>query len=192
MHRRLAVPALEMANRPRVSIPGRFSSPKRSAIEIGHLVRSSVVSIPGCFPPPCSRKGTLSRRGWPRYPPYLVGARSGVCGAILGVLAFRKAVDGFARWKPFSASKWRFRSLFLQKLWTTTIRPQLEKPRKFLAFSRVVFRVRKRELGVGLDASKQSHLRRPLPSPGPVVAAGGSRELCALSRGRSSCWGIAK
>ena len=80
---------------------------------------------------------------------------------ILGVLAFRKAVDGLTRRKPFSASKWRLRSLFLQKLWTTTIRPQLEKARKFLALLRVAFRVRKRELGVGLDGFELC--------PGPAI-----------------------
>jgi len=87
---------------------------------------------------------------------YRVGARCGVCGALLGVLPFPRTVDGFARRKPFSAPKRPSCSLFLQKLWTTSIRPQLEKPRYFLAFLRVGFRVRKRELGARKHGSKPS------------------------------------
>jgi len=111
-------------------------------------------------------------------------ASPGVSGAILVVLAFRKAVDGFTRRKPFSAPKCPSRSLFLQKLWTTTIRPQLEKTRKLLPFSRVDFRVRKRELGKEKHDSKRS---LPLGSE-PV----GSRpcQMVRLRREEPFCRGI--
>ena len=66
-----------------VSMLELFSAPKRSAIEIPDLVRSSVVSMPGCFPPPLLRGGTRSDdpgSPWRWMPPNAVLALSAPYG----------------------------------------------------------------------------------------------------------------
>jgi len=100
---------------------------------------------------------------------YRLGASPGVCGAVLGVLPLPKTVDGFARRKPFSASKRPCCSLLLQELWTTTIRPQLEKTRKLLALLGIAFRVRKRESGEAMGIEPRMELFHRVVTPSELV-----------------------
>jgi hypothetical protein len=118
--------------------PSCASLPKHPGIEIRPLVRSPVVSMPGCFPPPLPREGGVSGRDWPVSGGCAVAhvaARVATCGDC-GVPAHRTS---YPPKLPLSPPKLSLRSLCLCFHETCANQSDVEKTAWLLGFLRVAF-----------------------------------------------------